>query len=96
MKRNKVESSTIKTIGWESDNPKADSASIGTLYIQFVKGGPKGYCYNNVPERIFHTLMNANIANHRIGDSQMSIGSLFHDLIKSHPKKYPYINLDKV
>lgn len=91
MKMNKVDSSTIKTIGWEC----GETVGTGTLCIRFVKGGPKGYIYGNVPERIFHQLMNADISNKRIGDAQQSVGSLFHTLIKLHPDKYPFTNLDK-
>lgn len=91
MKMNKVDSSTIKSIGWEV----GETACIGTLCVRFVKGGPKGYTYENVPERIFHHLMNADIANKRIGDAQQSVGSLFYSLVRSHPNLYPFTNLDK-
>lgn len=87
VKMNKIESSTIKSIGWRAYTDEPDR---GVLFVRFVKGGPKGYKYENVPERIFHHLMNANIVN-----EQISVGSLFHDLVKKHPDLYPYTNLDK-
>lgn len=58
--------------------------------LKTVKTPKLHYVYDKVPESIFKQLMDANEANNRIGDHQVSVGSLFHTLIKLHPDKYPF------
>lgn len=76
-----VDSENIHSIGWDSHR----------LYVLFMKGGL--YEYKGVPLSIYKLLKDANEANFRIGDRQISINTLFHWLVKTHPTKYPYTEI---
>ena len=75
----KINSSQIKAIDWVD----------GTLFVEFRIGGI--YRYEEVPERIYDLLIQANRTNQSIvGAEAISVGSLFHYLVKIHKDKYPY------
>lgn len=78
MHRNRVHSSNIASIGWETSRmglagrPSANES--GTLEVAFHDGGM--YQYSGVPESVYRDFLSA-----------YSKGSYFHDHIKD---RYPY------
>jgi hypothetical protein len=57
MIREPLRSSNVSSVGWEAKQEDED-ADMGTLEIEFVKGGI--YQYQNVPRGVYEQLLGAS------------------------------------
>lgn len=85
MERQQVESSQIKSIGFEvkeivEDFTEGARTTIGHLEVEFATGAI--YSYSNVEQETFDALMKAE-----------SLGRYFGQVIKTNPAKYPFIKV---
>jgi hypothetical protein len=88
MKRIKVDSSNIDTIGWES---YVGTPDFGYMMVRF-KGGAT-YIYSFVPLRAFIALQGEAESKANLNEAA-SVGKLFNQIIKSRTDLYPYRKME--
>lgn len=81
MERQNVESSQMRSVGWElthyEDELTDNAKTVGVLEVEFATGAI--YRYDNVEQEVFNAFISAE-----------SKGRYFGTTIKANPTKYPY------